>query len=232
MITPPSRYDRLSATALAIGPTAFGSACASTMRVGDAPFSTHHLDVGRAQLVDHRRARHAHHLRDDHAAQRQHRHRERAQQLRRASRMSDAYESAGSQRSCTAKTSTASVATRNSGTDTIGHRADAERAVEPRAAVHRRRGCRAPARSAPRHGGDRRQQQRVRQAAADQLGAPAVAWPIDCPGCPCSRPAEPVHVAHRRRHVEPHLRAQRGQRLRASLPGRAAPAPRRRAAAR
>src|SRR5437868_6798654 len=39
MITPPSRYERLSARALAIGPTAFGRACASTMRAGVAPFS-------------------------------------------------------------------------------------------------------------------------------------------------------------------------------------------------
>src|SRR5881409_3002628 len=40
MITPPSRYDSVIATALAIGPTAFGSACASTMRVGVAPLSS------------------------------------------------------------------------------------------------------------------------------------------------------------------------------------------------
>jgi hypothetical protein len=39
MITPPSRYDKLSATAFAMGPTALGSACASTVRSGDAPFS-------------------------------------------------------------------------------------------------------------------------------------------------------------------------------------------------
>jgi hypothetical protein len=56
------------------------------MRIGEAPLSRTISMYGRLELVDHRGARHAHHLRDDHAAQAQHRHREGAQQLARATR--------------------------------------------------------------------------------------------------------------------------------------------------
>jgi hypothetical protein len=38
--TPPNRYDRLNATALAIGPMVFGNTCRHTTRTGEAPLST------------------------------------------------------------------------------------------------------------------------------------------------------------------------------------------------
>ena len=84
--------------------------------------------------------------------------------------MSLTYESAGSQRSCTAKTSTASVATRNSGTETI-----ATAPVDATRSNHEPRHTAAAMPSVSAIGtenkrGDRREQQRVGQAARDQLG--------------------------------------------------------------
>ena len=63
---------RLSAIALAIGPIAFG-AHGATRRVRLAPFNVA-ISTRRAQLLDHRGARHAGHLRDHDRAWRQHRH--------------------------------------------------------------------------------------------------------------------------------------------------------------
>src|SRR3954467_12471428 len=117
MITPPSRYDRLSATALAIGPTAFGSACASTVRSGEAPFnwtismygaSSWSITAARVMRIICATMTQVSVITGMAKA--------------RSNWPNDSmllrYDSAGSQRSCTANTSTASVATRNSGTDT------------------------------------------------------------------------------------------------------------------
>ena len=184
---------------------------------------------GRLELVDHRGARHAHHLRHDHAGQRQHRHREGAQQLAERLDVCSRRTAPAASCSCTAKTSTASVATRNSGTETT-----ATAPVEATRSNHEPRHTAAEMPSVSAIGtenkrGDGRQQQRVGQPAGDQLGHRQLGRRRNAEVA-AHQAAQPAQVAlGGPARPGPSARAARPA-PRGSRPGRAAPAPRRRAA--
>ena len=126
--------------------------------------------------------------------------------------MSLTKDSAGSQRSWTANTSTASVATRNSGTDTT-----ATAVVEAARSNHEPRHT---AEAMPSVSAIGTENSAVTAASSSELGsrlatssATGICVVAERPGSPVTMPSSQLHVALGRRHVQAHLRAQRGQRL-------------------
>ncbi len=170
-----------------------------------------HFDVGGLQLVADGRAGHAHHLRHDHAAQAEHRHREGAQHL--AHGFDVVHIGQGRQPAQLHR----EHQHREGGDQELRHghhrhRPGGDHPVEPRAPPHRAGDAerqRDGHREQRRH---RREQQRIGQPARDQFAHRHLRRRRHAQVAP-DRPAQPAHVAQGRGHVQPHLRPQRGQRL-------------------
>ncbi len=155
-----------------------------------------HLDVGRGQQVDDRRARHPHHVRRDDQRQRQRRQQRRGRAGRQNGMSGETLASDGKHREEHRQEQDQEVGDEEFGQRNRRQRRDVDRPVKERVPPERRAGCRASAPAAPRC-----RPRAARNSVLPKRGASLLARAVrslaesEVPKSPCSAPAQPVAVA-------------------------------------